>query len=322
LATKKKTTKQKAKKKARRKKEASSAGLSPKEVISDVGGDVEGLAKAVEKDGGAVLGAYRDPLGGHAQLFVALPIDLVRPIEFQRDLSDTHVKKLAAVIGRIERYLDPIIVVRTGEGAYATPNGHHRWEAMRRLGARTILGILIPEVDLAYQILALNTEKAPNLKDRSLEVIRMARALIELGDPKESVFENEFEEPAYLTIGAAYEKKPRFAGSTYHPVLKKIEGYFDDPISECLPEREKRADLLLSLDEAVNEAVAALKEAGFVSPYLKGFVVARINPIRGAKASGEFHDVIDTMIARAEKFDASSVDASEIGSSGGYTPEE
>jgi ParB family chromosome partitioning protein len=325
MATKKTASKKKARKKARRKKAAAATiGLSPSEVTAEAPAEIEALAESVEKDGGSVLGSYRDPFGGNWHVMVALPLDMVKPIEFQRDLSDTHVKKLVSVIDRMQRYLDPIIVVRTGEGAYATPNGHHRWEAMKRLGARTILGVLIPETELAYQILALNTEKAPNLKDRSLEVIRMARALVELGDPPETQFENEFEEPSYLTIGAAYEKRPRFAGSTYHPILKKVEGYFDDPMSECITERETRADSVLELDDAVNEVVAKMKKAGFVSPYLKGFVVSRINPVRGPQSSGEFHDVMEKMIAKAKKFDFSKIKPTEITSGGGWggAPEE
>jgi ParB family chromosome partitioning protein len=323
MATKKTASKKKARKKARRKKAAAATiGLSPGEVMEEAPEEIEALAAVVEKDGGTVLARYREPFGGNWQILVALPLDLVKPIEFQRDLSDTHVKKLISVIDRMKRYLDPIIVVRNEDGTYVTPNGHHRWEAMKRLGARTILGVLIPEVELAYQILALNTEKAPNLKDRSLEVIRMARALIELGDPPETQFEDEFEEPSYLTIGAAYEKRPRFAGSTYHPILKKVEGYFDDPMSECIGEREARADSVLELDDAVSEVVAKMKKAGFVSPYLKGFVVSRINPVRGPQASGEFHEVMEKMLAKAKKFDFSNIKPSEITTGGGWGPPE
>src|SRR5688572_17417949 len=318
MATKKKASKKKERKKARRKKAgAASTGLSPQEVAEEAPEEIEELASAVEADGGSGLAKYRDPFGGHWQVIAALPLDMVTPIEFQRALSDTHVKKLVSVIDRMQRFLDPIIVVRTGDAAYATPNGHHRWEAMKRLGARTILAVIIPETELAYQILALNTEKAPNLKDRSLEVIRMARALVELGDPPETQFENEFEEPSYLTIGAAYEKRPRFAGSTYHSILKKVEAYFEDSMSEAIEQREGRADEVLALDDAVNEVVAKMKKAGFVSPYLKGFVVSRINPLRGPQASGEFDDVMEKMLAKAKKFDFSNIKASDISASGG-----
>ena len=114
----------------------------------------------------------------------ALPIDLVEPTPYQRNLSDTHVRKLETVIGKIGRFLDPIIAVRIAKPDYAAkywvPNGNHRLQARRKLGARTITALLVPDTDVAFKILALNTEKAHNLKDKSLEVIRMARNLAKL----------------------------------------------------------------------------------------------------------------------------------------------
>lgn len=319
MATKKKATKKK-KKKARRKKAAKeSVGLAADEVMGESPpAEIGSLAEGVVADGGSVIGSYREPFSGHWQLMVSVPLDKVKPIEFQRDLSDTHVKKLVAVIDRLKRYLDPIVLVRAEDGTYETPNGHHRFDAMRRLGARSIIGVLVPERELAFQILALNTEKAPNLKDRALETIRMARSLMELGDPEEHTFETEFEDPSHLTIGAAYEKRPRFAGSTYHSVLKKCEAFFEFPMSEAVEEREARADRLLEVDDEVARLVKELKGAGFDSPYLKAFVVARLNPLRGPRAEGEFEETIDKMLERAEKFDVDAVNANQISASGGF----
>ncbi|MEL7369697.1 MAG: ParB N-terminal domain-containing protein [Myxococcota bacterium] len=322
MATKKKTTKKKKKATRRKKVAAKTKGLAATELTDEPPEVVQELSETIESDGGAVLAAYRDPLGGKWQLLVSLPLDIVRPSVFQRDLSDTHVKKLVSVIDRLERYLDPIILVRTDDGEYSTPNGHHRYAAMKKLGAQAITGVLIPEVEVAYQILALNTEKAPNLKDRSLEVIRLARALTEIGDPPEVEFEVQFEDPAYLTIGCCYEKKARFSGSTYHPILKKCEGWFEDPISECIEVREERADRLLEIDDRVAQLVKALKDRGFDSPYLKPYVVARLNPLRGPKAAGDFDETMDKILEKADKFDVAKVDASQISASGGYSPSE
>ena len=317
MATKKKTAKKKKKAARRKKVAAKSKGLAATALTDDLPAELEALTATVEEDGGAVLAPYRDPLGGHWQLLVSLPLDLVKPSIFQRDLSDTHVKKLVAVIDRLDRYLDPIILVRTDDG-YSTPNGHHRYAAMKKLGAQAITGVLIPDVEVAYQILALNTEKAPNLKDRSLEVIRLARALADSVDPAESDFEIQFEDPAYLTIGCCYEKRARFSGSTYHPILKKCEGWFDDPMSECIPVRQERADRMLEVDDEVARLVKSLKDKGFDSPYLKAYVVARLNPLRGPKAQGEFDETIDKILEKAERFDISKVDAAQISASGGY----
>jgi ParB family chromosome partitioning protein len=74
--------------------------------------EVADLHRAIEQDGGKVLSVYREPYGGHWVVLAALPIELVEPTPYQRNLSDTHVRKLEAVISKIARFLDPIICVR------------------------------------------------------------------------------------------------------------------------------------------------------------------------------------------------------------------
>jgi ParB family chromosome partitioning protein len=89
-------------------------------------------------------------------------------------------------------------------------------------------------------------------------------------------------------------------------------------LPNALAEREARADRLLVLDEAVSTAVKELKARGFESPYLKAFVVARINPLRfqrGAKA--EFDATIERMTASARRFDASKIRAAQLAAAGG-----
>ena len=128
-------------------------------------------------DGGAVLAMYREPLGGHALLLTALPIEKVAPTPFQRDISDAHVRRLTVAMDKTKRFLDPIIAVRerTADAQYWTPNGYQRLAAMKELGAKTILALLVPERVLAYQILALNIEKAHNLREKAIGVRRMGR---------------------------------------------------------------------------------------------------------------------------------------------------
>ena len=280
------------------------------------------LAAAIRRDGGAALAVFRDPLGGHWQVLAALPVAMVEPTPYQRDLSDTHVARLTDAIDRLGRYLDPIIAVPSGSGGYWTPNGHHRLAALRRLGARSVTALVVPEAELARRILALNTEKAHNLREKALEVSRLAEALVTLDDRPEREFEVEFEEPALLTLGICYLQNGRFAGGAYHSVLKRVESFLAHPLSKSLAVRRVRADKLIALDEAVNEAVKALKARGFESPYLKAFVVARINPLRfkrGAKA--EFDETVDRMLASALKFDTSRIKADQLASAGGTAEE-
>jgi ParB family chromosome partitioning protein len=302
--------------KPRRKKGAYSIkGLSAPEVTSDSPpAEVEALAQAVRESGGGVVGSYRDPVGGHWHIIASLPIEKVEPTPFQRDISKTHVERLGDVIGRMGRFLDPIIAVRTPEGIYWTPNGHHRLGAMRKLGASSILAVVVPEMAVAYQILAMNTEKGHNLREKSLEVIRMARSLSEL-DPgrPEKEYSLEFEESDYLTLGLAYEKRGRLSGGAYHPVLKRVEEFLDTPLTDALRTRETRADKLIALDDKVAEAVTALKGRGFTSPYLKTFVVARLNPLRFRRGATMSADAaLDAMMTAVEKFDAGKVKVGDL----------
>ena len=281
------------------------------------------LAAAIEDDGGSVLATYRDPLGGHWQLFAGLPIDLVEPTPYQRDLSEAHVAKLCSAIDRLGRYLDPMVVVRTEDGHYWTPNGNHRLAALRTLGARAAVAIVVPEAEVARRILLLNTEKAHNLRERALEVARLAQNLAELDDRPEREFEAEFEEPALLTLGLCYMENGRFAGGAYHPILKRIDKFLGSALPKALEIRKERAARVLELDEAVTEAVTALKARGFESPYLRAFVVARINPIRfkrGAKV--EFDETIDKMLASARRFDPGRIRQEQVARAGGAPDEQ
>jgi ParB family chromosome partitioning protein len=276
------------------------------------------LAEAIDADGGTALSTYRDPLGGHWQIFAGLPIDLIEPTPYQRDLSDAHVAKLCSAIDRLGRYLDPMVVVRTPEGHYWTPNGNHRLAAMRTLGARAAVAIVVPEPEVAHRILLLNTEKAHNLRERALEVARLAQSLAQLDDRPERQFETEFEEAALVTLGLCYMENGRFAGGAYHPVLRRIDKFLGVGLPKALEIRRERAARVLELEDAVSAAVKALKERGFESPYLRAFVVARINPLRfqrGAKA--EFDETIDKMLSAARRFDPARIKADQVARAAG-----
>src|SRR6266446_1556573 len=139
----------------------------------------QALAEQVERDGGTVLAIYQEPVGDHWQIFALLPMDKVEPTPYQRDLSPTHAKKLQDVVKKIDRFVDPVVVMSPRPGVYWTPNGNHRRVVLGKLKAKVIPAILVPEAEVAFQILALNTEKAHNLKEKSLEVIRMYRGLVD-----------------------------------------------------------------------------------------------------------------------------------------------
>ena len=284
---------------------------------------MEELGRAIEDDGGSVLATYRDPLGGHWQLLAALPIGKVQPTPFQRDLSESHVGRVARAIDKLGRYLDPVIAVPAEDGVYWSPNGFHRLAAMRELGAKSIVALVIPEPEVAHHILLLNTEKAHNLRERALEVVRLAETLALMDERPETEFEGEFEEAALVTLGLCYQQNGRFSGSAYHPILRRCDRFLRRSLPDALMERRLRADKLLELNDLVNEAVAALKAKGMVSPYLKAFVVARINPLRfQRKPTADFDETIDKMLGSARRFDAGKIRTDQIARTGGAPGEE
>jgi ParB family transcriptional regulator, chromosome partitioning protein len=286
-------------------------------VLSGMPPELVELAAAIDAAGGAVLAPYKEPLGGHTLLFAALPVDKVEPTPFQRDVSDAHVRKLTVAMDKTKRYLDPIIAVRA-LAMFQTPNGGHRLTALKELGAKSVLALVVPEPKVAYQILALNIEKAHNLREKALEVVRMYRELARLGEGVEAEMALEFEEPGLVTLGFAYEQRGRLAGGAYAPILKKVDAFLSQTLQKATPERERRAAVVLAFDDAVTSAVARLKERGMTSPYLRNFVVARVNPLRFIKGTPPpFDELFASMTKRALGMDPSKIKTEDIAKSGG-----
>ena len=91
-----------------RKAKPGTKGLGPAECrLEQPTGAAAEAAEAIAKAGGCVVGSYKEPLGGHPLLLSILPIEAVEPTPFQRDLSDAHHKRLADVINKTGRFLDP-----------------------------------------------------------------------------------------------------------------------------------------------------------------------------------------------------------------------
>jgi ParB family transcriptional regulator, chromosome partitioning protein len=320
MATRKPGLKRAPAKRRAKKAKAGTRGLTPLECRLDmVSGETEQVRERVRAAGGEIIGAYKDPLGGGPLLSCILPIESVEPTPFQRDLSDAHHKKLADVIDKTGIFLDPIICVTAPKEGFWTPNGMHRLMAMRRLGAKSVTALVVPKREVAWQILALNTEKAHNLREKSLEVIRIYRGLIdEDGTRPETGFSFYLEEASFVTMGLCYEQNGKFAGGAYNAFVRRLEKFSDEPISKALKSHEKHATMLQALDEKVGAVVKKLKERGFVSPYLRAFVVARINPLRFMQGEPPtLEDLLTTMTQRAAKFNTDKVKQEDLASTGG-----
>jgi ParB family chromosome partitioning protein len=259
-------------------------------------------------------------LGGRPLVLASLPLHAVQPTPFQRDLSPTHAKRLAVKIDETAAFLDPLIVVRGEDGRLWTPNGRHRLAAAKVLGLKQITALISPDDTLAYRILALNTEKAHNLRDRSLEVIRMARSLAKRHPAsKEVEYGREFESAELLTLGIVYEQSSRFAAGAYSSFLKKVDRFSERSLAASLREREGFASRLLEIEAQTKRIIQTLQKKGFKSPYLRNYVVARINPVRFHKVKkGDdkppmpLAQALTRMAAAAKKFNLESVSTADL----------
>ncbi len=300
---------------------ASSRGLDAGDVVIAMdSAEIADVVGLIRSSGGAPIGSYRDPLGGRPLVLASLPLSAVQPTPFQRDLSPTHAKRLAVKIDETAAFLDPLIVVRGEDGRLWTPNGRHRLAAAKVLGLKQITALISPDETLAYRILALNTEKAHNLRDRSLEVIRMARSLAKRHPAsKEVEYGREFESAELLTLGIVYEKSSRFAGGAYGSFLKKVDRFSERPLAASLREREGFASRLLEIEAQAQRIIQTLQKRGFKSPYLRNYVVARINPVRFHKLKkGDnkppmpLAQALTRMAAAAKKFNLESVSNADL----------
>ena len=275
---------------------------------------VTALAERVAEDGGQALAIYRDPVGSHWHVFCLLPMAKVEPTPYQRDLSPTHVKRLQEMVKKIDRFVDPIVAMSPRPGVYWTPNGNHRRVVLEKLKATYVPAILVPEPEVAFQILALNTEKAHNLKEKSLEVIRMYRGLaVDEPTSGEEDYAFQFEAPHFITLGVLYEGNKRFSGGAFAPILRRVDKFLKGRFRDTLGEREERAQMVSEADEALAKAVDKLKKRGIRHPYVKNYVLARTTPLtRQRKTLPSFEQTFKKLRANVEAFDVGGVRYEDI----------
>jgi ParB family chromosome partitioning protein len=272
------------------------------------------LAEQVERDGGHVLALYQEPVGEHWQIVCLLPMAHVEPSPYQRDLSPAHVKRLTEAVKKLDRFIDPVVALSPRAGVYWTPNGNHRRAVLAKLKAEYVPAILVAEPEVGYQILPLNTEKAHNLKERSLEVIRMYRGLAEeQPSSTEEEWAFQFESPHLITLGLLYEDNKRFAGGAFAPILRRVDKFLKTSLRRGLEDRRERADLVKAVDEALGGVVQKIKKRGINHPYVKNYVLARTTPLtRQRKTLPPFDQTFRKLRENIEAFDVAKVRYDDI----------
>jgi ParB family chromosome partitioning protein len=236
--------------------------------------------------------------------FAVLPMNEMQVISHQRKPSDTHVKKVTASIEKIG-FLAPVVVVPPADAGdpYLIVDGQHRFLAAQTLGMKEIPAVVVP-FEVARKMLGLNVEKEPNIRERSAVALSIYRELVEaepdLAEDDGQVVD-AVEQAHYVTLGIAYEGSGRLAGSSFESILKKCDGFLDEPLAKTYPVREGRAAKVLEADAAVKAIANKLKEIGAWHQFVGAQIISYANPLKRARKQASFDSSFEKMLASLEK---------------------
>src|SRR5438105_4998143 len=174
--------------------------------------------------------AYKDPRKKQdVSVKVVRKTDL-DVISHQRKPRPSHLKALTASMERIG-FLTVLIAVER-DGKYVIIDGQHRFQAGVELGMKEFPVVVVPE-KVARRMMSLNIEQSLNIRERASIALAIYREMLE-ETPGRAEDHGEVEdtlEIAHLvTLGLAYERNGRLAGSAFEPLLKKCDGFLDQPL--------------------------------------------------------------------------------------------
>jgi ParB family chromosome partitioning protein len=249
--------------------------------------------------------AFKEPLKRRNLVFEVLPVAKLDVISHQRKPSDTHVKRVVDSIERVG-FVAPIVVVKDDDAdRYLIIDGQHRFLAAQELGLKRLPSVIVP-TDVARRMLTLNVEKEPNIRERSAVALSIYRELVER-EPRMTEEDPEVADSVqhahYVTLGLAYAESGRLAGSQYESILKKCDGYMDQPLPECLPVREGRAAKVVEAHALVRSITAQLKEMGRWHEFVGAQIVSAANPLKRARKQHSFDETFDKMIKKLQDLD-------------------
>ena len=244
---------------------------------------------------------FKEPLGNVELEFKLVPLSQLEPAPFQREISDAHVKKLAEAMMKVGMFIDPLVVYESN-GKYYVVNGQHRLEAFKTLSLEgDIPCVVIPE-EKAHFIITLNTEKAPSIKDKSLEALKIYKEYIGQ-DLTENDILDFITEPCYVTFGILYEKHEKFPASAFHNLIKKIDNPIDEKLEVAFEERKKRAE---KIEKLYTDYYIPIKnkliEEGVNQLYVGQIIASRINPFgRKRIIEEDFDTAMEMIYVKAEE---------------------
>jgi ParB family chromosome partitioning protein len=251
---------------------------------------------------------FDDPHGGRRLTLRVVPTEQLEAVEHQRRPRPAHVKNLVASMERIG-FIVPVVAVEQhvdDKNRYVVIDGQHRLEAARSLNVAELPVIVVP-AELAQRMMSLNVEKDLNIRERASVSLGIYRAFMQahpdLAENDPEVVDS-IEHAHYVTLGIAYDKGSRLAGSAFEPLLKKCDYFLDIGVWDCYAIRERRAGAVLDANDLVGQVTEHAKESGLWHQYFQYQLLAYIDPYKRKRGPLEFDDVFDKVIAKLGELNA------------------
>ena len=248
---------------------------------------------------------FKDPHRRQTLVLKTLPADRLEVVEHQRKARPAHVEHLVSSIERIG-FIVPLVAVETkgdGKQRYLVIDGQHRLQAAREVGLRNLPVLVVPP-RLASRMMNLNVEKDLNIREKAVVSLGIYRTFLESQpDLKENdpEVEDSIERAYYVTLGLAYEKGSRLAGSAFEPLLKKCDFFLRRTIENAYPAREERAGRVIEANTLVKDVIAKAKEMGAFHQYFQYQLISHIDPFKRKRGRQNFDELFDKAIAKLNK---------------------
>lgn len=248
---------------------------------------------------------FQDPHKGGEFTFRTVPVEQLEVIGHQRKVRPAHIKNLTASIDRIG-FVVPLVAVEKRSGGktnYVVIDGQHRFQAAKDLGVKEFPVIVVPN-ELATRMMNLNVEKDLNIREKSFVALAIYRDFLEessdLRETNEEIVDS-LENAHYVTLGIAYEKSGRLAGSAFEPILKKSDGFLNRSLEKAYEVRQERAAKILEANNLVKSVTAKIKEIGRWHSFLTQQIMSYANPFKRKRGKVDFDEAFDGVIKKLQQ---------------------
>jgi ParB-like nuclease domain len=248
---------------------------------------------------------FRDPLRRQTITLTTVPVDRLEVVGHQRKPRPAHVDHLVSSIERMG-FIVPVVAVEqetAGKPRYLVIDGQHRMAAALEIGLRRLPVLVVPS-RLATRMMNLNVEKDLNIREKGAVALGIYR---KFHDSSPSLKENDpevvesIETAYYVTLGLAYEKPGRIAGSAFEPLLKKCDFFLKRTMENSYPVREERAEKVLEANSLVKDVIDQAKEMGAFHQYFQHQLISSIDPFKRKRGRQNFDELFDKSIGKLTK---------------------